>query len=200
MQENWAAEHLQVIRTLMERSAVYRRALAPLMTFAGVIGTVAGAIGWKQRLDSPHGFVSYWAMVSVIALVGAFVLVRRQAIRAGEVVWSPPTRRVSQALLPGLLVGALAGACVWLAGGVILLPAVWASLYGCALHAAGFFMPRGMRLFGWCFVVAGAILALAIVADKVVWNPHLVMGFFFGLIHFAYGIYLYFTEQGRTAL
>src|SRR5205085_2089603 len=146
MQENWAAEHLQVIRTLMERSAVYRRALAPLMTFAGVIGTAAGAIGWKQHLDTPAGFVSYWAVVSVIALVGAFVLVRRQAIRAGEVVWSPPTRRVSQALLPGLFVGAVAGACVWLAGGVILLPAVWASLYGCALHAAGFFMPRGMRL------------------------------------------------------
>ena len=38
METNWAAEHLQVIRTLMERSAVYRRALAPIMTFNGAIG------------------------------------------------------------------------------------------------------------------------------------------------------------------
>ena len=33
MEPNWAAEHLQVIRTLMERSALYRRALAPIMSF-----------------------------------------------------------------------------------------------------------------------------------------------------------------------
>ena len=30
MEPNWAGEHLQVIRTLMERSALYRRALAPV--------------------------------------------------------------------------------------------------------------------------------------------------------------------------
>src|SRR6266446_9747026 len=41
MESNWAAEHLQVIRTLMERSAVYRRALAPIMIFNGIVG-VAG--------------------------------------------------------------------------------------------------------------------------------------------------------------
>ena len=38
MESNWAAEHLQTIRTLMERSAIYRRALAPIMLFAGLTG------------------------------------------------------------------------------------------------------------------------------------------------------------------
>ena len=37
MESNWAAEHLQVIRTLMERSAIYRRALAPIMLGTGVL-------------------------------------------------------------------------------------------------------------------------------------------------------------------
>ncbi len=45
MESDWAAEHLQVIRTLMERSAVYRRALAPVMTAAGVLGTLAAGGG-----------------------------------------------------------------------------------------------------------------------------------------------------------
>jgi len=200
MQENWAAEHLQVIRTLMERSAIYRRALAPLMTFAGVIGTVAAILGWKLHLDEPHAFVAYWAAVSVVVLIGVFLLVRRQDIRAGEVVWSPPTRRVSQALLPGLVFGAAMGALVWLRGETVLLPSIWASIYGCALHAAGFFMPRGMRLLGWCFVAAGALLTLGIASDRIQWaHPHLVMGFFFGLMHLAYGIYLYFTEKRRVS-
>src|SRR2546426_10524286 len=44
METHWATEHLQVIRTLMERSAVYRRGLAPLLVLAGG-GGVAGAFG-----------------------------------------------------------------------------------------------------------------------------------------------------------
>jgi len=46
MESNAAAEHIQVIRTLMERAAVYRRALAPVMIFNGVLGILAGAFGW----------------------------------------------------------------------------------------------------------------------------------------------------------
>ena len=37
---DWAAENLQVIRTLMERSSIYRRALAPLMVVAGLGGLI----------------------------------------------------------------------------------------------------------------------------------------------------------------
>jgi len=197
MQENWAAEHLQVIRTLMERSAVYRRALAPLMTFAGVLWTIAAWIGWGRQIESPRGFVLFWAIVSAIALGGALLLVRRQALRAGEPLWSPPTRRVSQALLPCLVLGAVAGVFVWLQGGsgAELLPAIWVALYGCALHAAGFFMPRGIRLFGWCFLGAGGVMLVLI--QRWDFSPHLLMGCFFGLLHLAYGIYLYFTEQAR---
>jgi hypothetical protein len=200
MEDNWAAEHLQVIRTLMERSAVYRRALAPLMTFAGLLGSVAALIGWRGRVDRPRDFVLFWAGVSVVAITGTFILIRRQALRAGEPLWSPPMKRVSQALLPCLFVGALAGVLVWLQGGVDVLPAIWVVLYGCALHAAGFFMPRGMRLFGWGLVLGGSALLILQSTSPFDLSPHIVMGFFFGLLHLAYGIYLYFTEQRRTSV
>ena len=42
MKPKWAEENLQTIRTLMERSAVYRRALAPIMLFAGALGVIGG--------------------------------------------------------------------------------------------------------------------------------------------------------------
>jgi len=198
MQENWAAEHLQVIRTLMERSAVYRRALAPPMTFAGLLGTAAAWIGWSRDITTPRAFVLFWGAVSIVALTGTFILVRRQAIKAGEPLWSPPTRRVSQALLPCLFLGAVAGVLVCLQSGVQSLPAVWVALYGAALHAAGFFMPRGMRLFGWAFVVAGSGLLVVMALMPFDLSPHAIMGFFFGLLHLAYGVYLYFTEQRRN--
>ena len=68
MDTNWAAEHLQVIRTLMERSALYRRALAPVMIFNGVLGLAGGALGWALQIGSVPGFVGCWAGV---ALLGA---------------------------------------------------------------------------------------------------------------------------------
>ena len=43
MDSNWAGEHLQVIRTLMERSAIYRRTLAPIMLLLGILGLLAAA-------------------------------------------------------------------------------------------------------------------------------------------------------------
>ncbi len=54
MDNNWAAQHLQTIRTLMERSALYRRALAPIFTFVGAIGILA-AVGGSAMPLSPRG-------------------------------------------------------------------------------------------------------------------------------------------------
>ena len=172
MESNWAAEHLQVIRTLMERSALYRRALAPIMIFNGVVGLAAAALGWGLNIGSPRAFILFWAGVGVMAVGGSFLLVRRQALREAEPFWSPPTRRVTQAFLPPLAAGlmisvvvlAKAGAAPENAGrtpAMVWLPLVWVVLYGCAFHAAGFFMPRGMKVFGWAFVVGGCGLLAA---------------------------------------
>ncbi len=55
MDTNQAAEHLQTIRTLMERSAVYRRALAPVMLLVGALGCLTAAIGFFGHLKSDPG-------------------------------------------------------------------------------------------------------------------------------------------------
>jgi hypothetical protein len=206
MEPTWAAEHLQVIRTLMERSAVYRRALAPIMTFNGVLGMAAGALGWTAHIDAPQAFIGYWAGVGLLALGGSFVLVRRQSIKEAEPFWSPPTRRVAEALLPALFIGSVAGllalaspAWDFLQGQS--LPAFWMLLYGCALTAAGFFMHRGIKLLGWLFILAGCgwmISRCQSAFSPPALNGHCVMGAVFGGLHLAYGIYLYFTEQSRA--
>ena len=206
MESNWAAEHLQVIRTLMERSALYRRALAPIMIYNGVLGLAGGFGGWVARIDSNRGFVAYWAGVGLVALGGSFVLVRRQALKDAEPFWSPPTRRVAQALMPALFAGSIAGLLAllypsWDFLPVGSLPAVWMLLYGCALTAAGFFMHRGIKLLGWLFILSGcALMAAHCPAAAAIppINGHCLMGAIFGGLHLAYGIYLYFTEQRRN--
>lgn len=208
MQSDWAAENLQVIRTLMERSAIYRRALGPMTVFAGGLGTAAAITGQVLHLDSPRRFILYWLGVAVVAICGAAVFVRRQALREGEPFWSPPARRVARAALPAgaaaaVFTGGVLAAIGRLAGGVVpddtlalaITPAVWIMLYGLALNAAGFFMPRGIQLLGWIFIAGGggAWLLAAWHAGFVV-AGHWLMGLHFGLLHLAYGAYLLFTE------
>ena len=209
MEPNQAAEHLQAIRTLMERSAVYRRAMAPIMIFCGVVGIAGGIIGDLLPLHSTRGFILFWAGFALLALCGAFLLVRRQAFQAAEPFWSPPTRRVTQALMPGLVAGALAGALVYYENPYwyecrYLVP-VWCGLLGLAIHAAGFFTPKGFKLFGWIFLATGFLLLAICVAGESVnmamfFQPHWLMGLTFGGLHLAYGIYLYFTEpRGKSS-
>ena len=58
MDSNWAEKNLEAIRTLMERSAVYRRALAPIMSFTGVVGLLGAFAGWlPNRVEIGSAFV-----------------------------------------------------------------------------------------------------------------------------------------------
>jgi hypothetical protein len=207
MHSNWAAEHLHVIRTLMERSAVYRRALAPIVLALGVLGLVAAVFGWFWPIDSARGFIGYWSGIGLIGLSGAYVMARQQSIKDLDRFWSAPTRRVTQAMLPPLFVGFAASSIFALAlsnhamAPVWWLIPLWMVLYGCAMHAAGFFMPRGMKLFGWVFIALGCALALRLaVAEPAasLSRAHGLMGGSFGGLHLAYGIYLYFTEKEKN--
>ena len=194
----------------MERSAVYRRALAPIMLLTGCIGLVAAAVGWSLKLDTPRSFALFWLGISVVAIGGAYFFARRQALKDAEPFWSPPTRRVTQALLPpfltGLVLGLIAALPSWREPlQVWWLPPSWMALYGCALHAAGFFMPRGIKLLGWLFVIAACGLFLLVNQrsyasgfPSLQWANGL-MGLGFGGFHLACGLYLHFTEKGKNA-
>lgn len=205
MESNWAAENLQTIRTLMERSAVYRRALAPIMLFAGALGLAATIVGLRFHLDSIRAFGTLWLGTAVVAVAGALLIARRQAFKDQEPFWSPPTRRVTQALLPALTAGMCLGVVFTSAdldgGFTMLLALLWVLFYGCGLHAAGFFAPRGVKLLGWSFIACACVLLLVAVITNsdFSFKAHWLMGFFFGGLQLAYGAYLYLTGKGKNA-
>lgn len=193
----------------MERSAIYRRALAPVMTWNGILGMFGAVGGRLAGLDTARGFIGFWAAVAALALAGSFFLVRRQALKESEPFWSPPTRRVTQAMLPALFTGLILGVLGFFWTPTVAqtpetlttmswVPIGWVILYGCAIHSAGFFMPRGMKIFGWAFVIAGCGLLAAGTPDlKHSDYSYGIMGCFFGVLHLAYGVYLYFSEKRR---
>lgn len=196
-----AAEHLQVIRTLMERAALYRRALAPIMLSVGTLGIAAGIAGYSLKIEQMRGFGMFWLGIAVAAVAVAFLLARQQALKDREPFWSSPTRRVSQALMPALGSGLCFAVVFTISNDEEMLPffvLLCLFFYGCAVHAAGFFMPRGMRLFGWIYI-AGATLLLVMlfITETELTFPlgSMLMGSFFGVLQVAYGFYLRATEK-----
>ncbi len=205
----WASENLHVIRTLMERSALYRRALAPVSLATGALGLAGGATGWLLGLDTARGFAWFWMAMALAGLGISLLIMRRQALGAAETFWSPPARRIAQAMMPPLFAGFVAGLVIVLPAWRDplhgwWLPGAWMMLFGIASHAAGFFMPRGMKTFGWLFALLGAALFLYVGSRgqnaglPSLRLAHLVMGAAFGGLHLAYGLYLAATEKPKA--
>jgi hypothetical protein len=206
METNWAEEHLQTIRTLMERSAIYRRALAPVMIVIGVLGLAGGIAGVLLHIGNDRAFVAYWISLSAVTLGAALLMIRRQALKDGEPFWSPPTRRIAEAVFLPFAAGAMLGlAGLTVPGSAPFSIAIligWTVLYGCGLYSAGFFVQRGIRLFGSGFACAGFVLGFYEIwghGIESTANLHSVMGGIFGVLHLAYGIYLFFTERRTNA-
>ncbi|MCX6909991.1 MAG: hypothetical protein NTY01_18380 [Verrucomicrobia bacterium] len=205
MNSNSAAENLQVIRTLMERAALYRRALAPIMLFAGGVGLAAGIAALLLSVENLRAFDALWLSVAAVTVAGAFLLARRQSLKDQEPFWSPPTRRVAQALMPPLTIGLLIGVVALTAASGhekadVALPIAWMLCYGCALHAAGFFAPRGIRLLGWFFILgACAVFCLLFGSNQQhsAATANIVMGVFFGVVHLIFGTCFYIAENRK---
>jgi hypothetical protein len=119
-------------------------------------------------------------------------------------------RRVNRALLPPVIAGGFTGLlAVWPTWREPLqiwwLPAIWMVCYGCALHAAGFFMNRGIALLGWLFLGAGCV-CLWVLNERsyaagmpALKHAHALMAATFGGLHLAFGIYLHLTESRSNA-
>ncbi|MBM3822747.1 MAG: hypothetical protein FJ404_07675 [Verrucomicrobia bacterium] len=198
-----AEANLAAIRTLMERSALYRRAVAPLQVLAGVVGVTGALFGVALDMKDPRQTVMFWMFTGLVVGTFALVLVRRQALGAGERFWTPPARRVLQAVCPGFAAGAIL-AVPTLSDRPMgkamaeLVPALWMVCYGLSMHAAAFFLPRGPQLLAWLFIATGAALGLAFAFSW--WKPkpsdfHWCMGTAFGGYHLVSGVVLRWAEK-----
>lgn len=191
----------------MERTAIYRRALAPISLVAGSIGVLSGALAWRFRIEEPRSFILWWIGTGVLGAGIGFFQIRSQALRDQEAIFSPPTRRVVQAMSPTFISGVIIS-LVFLAldlshnVGVAILPIIWMLFFGSALHSAGFFMQRGIRLLGWIFI-ASAIVDLVLLVNledlrHSTKASHFIMATVFGGYNLAYCLYLYVTEKEES--
>ena len=147
--------------------------VAPIMLCAGAVGCAAALGGVALGIDGVRWFCAWWLGAALVAIAGAFVIARRQAMQDGEPILvaagaardagpGAPARR-RPALQPRARgVRPRRPALVFVLGN--------AMFYGCAVHAAGFFMPRGMKLFAWLIIACAGFL-LFVAGRSPAWAP-----------------------------
>lgn len=206
MKTDQAHDTLITIRTLMERSSIYRRTLAPIMLFVGSLGIAGAVLGIVLNIERTDIFATLWLGIAATAVSGAFVIARNQAVKDKEAFWSAPTKRVTRALLLPLACGAFFSLLILFRGTehmrwLFIYPNIF--FYGCAMHSAGFFMPPATQKLAWGFSFMGAVVLVILPMLSKTQDcrlDHLTMGFFFGLLHLAYGIYLSCTKEAPKAV
>ena len=174
-----AAEHLKVIRSLMERATIYRALSWPTALFGGVVAVILAVLLYFREevaIGGGDGDITQmsevaWVAVWLVALVvtGIFnaILVGRKASREKTAFFSPGLRMALRLVVPPMLAGGVLGIGRVLSDGGMAseAAAIWVMCYGLALLATIGISPRSIRWLGWLFFVAGVAAYLFVWSD-----------------------------------
>ena len=191
-----AIEHLRVIRSLLEKSQVYRAVSAPAALCGGLLALAASYAALHAHKFSTHLFLVQWLVILGITSALNFFLLHREAIGRSQPFFSEGMRMALRAFLPPMLVGGVLGVClIWFSDDVNLASLVWILCYGLALLSTSHFSPRSLVRLGWAFLIVGSVLTIEYFAQVGFASPissttpaSLFLGSTFGLLHVAYAV------------
>jgi hypothetical protein len=194
-----AAEHLLVIRSLMEKATVYRALSAPSALVGGLLSLAAA--GFLIFAEIYFGYVSrsafftvWLAVLGFTAAANAFFL-RRDALQRGDPFVSPGMKLALRAIAPPLLAAAFLTGFAWRDfGGYLPVVLLWMVAYALALLATQTFAPASIATLGWGFLLTGFVrIFLATenihLGSSPLMDACISMGGTFGLYHVLYAIF-----------
>src|SRR5690349_16721142 len=158
MDSRQAAQTLEVIRTLMERTCQYRL----LAAWAGLAaGSLAGAgalvLSCALNPEGPAQYGAVWGLVFAGSLLASVVGTVLRGREVGEPVWSRPARAVVLALGPALAAAAVLTAFFFARGEHLWLPGVWMLCYGQGALATSAYAPPPIRWLGVAMLPLGGL-------------------------------------------
>ena len=212
-----AADHLKVIRSLMERATIYRTISWPTALFGGGLALILAALIFlREQAAINDGTIAEkgisepaWVICWIVALVltGLFNawLISRKAKREERPFFSPGLKMALRALVPPMIAGGVIGTALTLSGTAAIGASIWVICYGLALLATRSLAPKSIPRLGYAFLVAGILAFLFAWSDGE--NPlpgvgapnhlespmleaNLIMGISFGVFHLLYGFFV----------
>ena len=199
MDHRQAAQNLELIRTLMERTTQYQLLTARAGLAAGSLAG-AGALAFLLpglNASNPWHFGTVWAVVFAGSLIATCIGTVLRSRERGERVWSRPARAVLLALTPSLAAALVLSVFFFARGEQLWLPGIWMLCYGQGALATAAYAPAPIRSLGVAALAAGAVTLWLGPAWAV-----LMMGLVFGIGHIGLGVALLVAErrQGTVRL
>lgn len=204
-----AAEHLRVIRQLMERPVRHttRSGLAGIV--AGLLALAGSAATWellppKAEWGPPQMFFGssppqsavwsvalVWLAVLLIAATVDVLITWRRARERQETWWRGAQLQTAMAIVPGFVLAAFF-TYLWSGWNAYeLIPFGWMIGYGMALWTVGMFSITEVKILGAAFLLAGW-LGMFTLADY----PVAALAATFGGFHLVYGAVVWTRHGG----
>ena len=206
-----AIEHLQVIRSLLEKAQIYRAISAPAALFGGVTALAAMALA-NQASGKPMTEVTFlvvWLGILAATTGLNFFLLYRDASHRGQPFFSIGMRTALRSFYPPMLAGGVLGIGLVVRDGNFQLGAlIWIISYGLALLSTAHFSPRSLVRLGRAFLLTGLLLAclyftggliLGMNASAVA-EASCYLGLTFGLLHVAYAMAVFIRRAPAVEL
>ena len=161
-----AVTRIAEIHGHIAKGEVYRGWRATPVALSGIIG-LAAAVFQRRSLavQDPVAFVIYWSAVAAAAGAVGTSEILHAMLRRPTSFERRQTGRVAIQLLPPMAMAALVTVALIRidAALVVLLPGLWALLYGLAIFAARPYLPRASGLVALYYAMCGTI---------VLWGAH----------------------------
>ena len=202
-----AADHLKVIRSLMERATVYRTISWPTALFGGALAVLLAAVLFlREKAGADDGtlgekriseadWVICWMVALVLTVLFNFWLVSRKSKREGRPFFSPGLKMALRGVVPPMLAGGVLGIILTLKAEAAAAAgaSVWVTCYGLALLATRGLAPTSIPRLELAFLMAGLAAFLyswisKMGSESLMLEANLIMGICFGLFHLVYGV------------
>ncbi len=190
-----AAQNLEVIRTLMERTTQYQLLTARAGLVAGTMAGAGALLFLVLDANNPWHFGMVWGAVFVGSLLATTFSTILRGRQRGERVWSRQARTVLFALTPSLFAALVLSVYFFARGDHLGLPGVWMLCYGQAALATSAYAPAPIRWMG----IAVLLLACVTLWLGQAWAVFM-MGLVFGLGHIGLGVALLMAERRESAI
>jgi hypothetical protein len=195
-----AAEHLRVIRELMERPVRQTTRSGASAVIAGLLalaGCGATALLFRNTTpDTPWQTGGLWLTVLALAVVLDLWLTARRAKKLGQTYWGRAQWQTAMAITPGFVLGGLITFALFYYGPCneryySFIPFVWMLFYGLALWTVGLFSITEVKVLSVAFMVAG-------LAGAFWFSGHalLALALTFGGFHLVYGTVVWIRHGG----
>lgn len=198
-------EALKEIRSIMEKSSKFISLSGLSGVFIGIVALIGAAVAYgflindpsREYFESVYGtrgplelntiiFILLDAVaVLVVSILIGYFLTRKKAAETGQKMFDHVGKRLFMSMIIPLATGGLICLIMLFHGIVSMLAPLTLVFYGMALLNGSYYTLKEIRYLGISEIILGLIAFLAIGHGLLFW----AIGF--GVLHIAYGIYMY---------